>query len=140
MRISDWSSDVCSSDLGEASVRVGEQEVARLVAGRFVGEIGFLALRPATATAIATAADEQQACRCLAWKAAKLRHRLARDPAMKSDVCRSRRRPRGKDCGPECESHATICRRIDRKSVGTGKSVSVLVNPGGRRILKKQTT
>src|SRR3546814_8345430 len=38
---------------GEASVRVGEQEVARLVAGRFVGEIGFLALRPATATAIA---------------------------------------------------------------------------------------
>src|SRR3546814_13146164 len=84
MRISDWSSDVCSSDLGEASVRVGEQEVARLVAGRFVGEIGFLALRPATATAIATAADEQQACRCLAWKAAKLRHRLARDPAMKS--------------------------------------------------------
>src|SRR3546814_13312492 len=26
---------------GEASVRVGEQEVARLVAGRFVGEIGF---------------------------------------------------------------------------------------------------
>src|SRR3546814_9660031 len=84
MRISDWSSDVCSSDLGEASVRVGEQEVARLVAGRFVGEIGVLALRPATATAIATAADEQQACRCLAWKAAKLRHRLARDPAMKS--------------------------------------------------------
>src|SRR3546814_1673175 len=29
------------------------------------------------------------------------------------DVCRSRRRPRVKDCGPECESHATICRRID---------------------------
>jgi hypothetical protein len=69
---------------GEASVRVGEQEVARLVAGRFVGEIGFLACRPATATAIATSADEQQACRCLAWKAEKLRHRLARDPAMKS--------------------------------------------------------
>jgi hypothetical protein len=67
---------------GEASVRVGEQEVARLVAGRFVGEIGFLARRPATA--IATSADEQQACRCLAWKAEKLRHRLARDPAMKS--------------------------------------------------------
>jgi hypothetical protein len=69
---------------GEASVRVGEQEVASLPAGRFVGEIGFLACRPATATAIATSADEQQGCRCLAWKAEKLRHRLARDPAMKS--------------------------------------------------------
>src|SRR3546814_19284682 len=30
---------------GEASVRVGEQEVARLVAGRLVGEIGLLALQ-----------------------------------------------------------------------------------------------
>lgn len=71
---------------GEASVRVDEQEVANLVAGRFVGEIGFLARRPATATtsAVATSGDEQKACRCLVWKAEKLRHRLARDPAMKS--------------------------------------------------------
>jgi CRP-like cAMP-binding protein len=71
---------------GEASVRVGEQEVARLLAGRFVGEIGFLACRPATATTSAILADGQQACRCLAWKAEKLRRRLARDPAMKSVV------------------------------------------------------
>src|SRR3546814_20569391 len=69
---------------GEASVRVGEQEVARLVAGRFVGELGFLALRPATATAIATAPAEQQACRRLAWTAAQPRHRLSRAPALKS--------------------------------------------------------
>src|SRR3546814_13340368 len=38
------------------------------------------------------------------------------------------------DCGAQLNS---ALQRIDRKSVGSGKSVSVSVEPGGRRHLKK---
>src|SRR3546814_10937129 len=76
MRISDWSSDVCSSDLGRA---------ARPTApGRARGRPGRRARRA------------------------------------------GRRRPRA-------------C-RADRKSVVKGKSVSVRVDLGGRRIIKKKNT
>src|SRR3546814_13928539 len=79
MRISDWSSDVCSSDLD----RDRGGRAASLSLPSLEGGEAAPSPRP-------------------------------RPGHEERDVCRSRRRPRGKDCGPECESHATICRRIDR--------------------------
>lgn len=69
---------------GEVTVRVDQQEIACLQAGRFVGEIGFLTASAATATAVAGADGEAKPLRCLAWEQKKLRRRLARDPAMRA--------------------------------------------------------
>src|SRR3546814_3895777 len=83
MRISDWSSDVCSSDLPDA--RTGEG---------------------AGGTAAGVAAPAQ--------------------------------RPPG--AGADRPGRAGADRRQERKSVVKGKSVSVRVDLGGRRIIKKKTT
>src|SRR3546814_6796312 len=92
MRISDWSSDVCSSDLFEGdevpealaapTLAPGDTGYARYTSGYFRGARPGLVLRPKT-------------------------------PAEVQDA-------------------------VDRKSVVAGKSVSVRVDPGGRRIIKKK--
>src|SRR3546814_14224085 len=104
MRISDWSSDVCSSDLGCARVR----ELLRLLA-------------------------EDRAFR------ARLRRSEQRGPRPWRYRYRGRRRT---PCG-----HLGWCLRDtprprrpnpgDRKSVVSGTSVSVRVDLGGRRDIKK---
>src|SRR3546814_19665964 len=95
MRISDWSSDVCSSDL-----MIRERTMAGLAAARARGRKGGhkFALSKAQVR-LAQAAMAQ------------------RDTSV-SDLC--------KELG------------IDRKSVGEGKSVSVRVDLGGRRIITKK--
>src|SRR3546814_17635529 len=88
MRISDWSSDVCSSDL-----------------------------------------------RWRSWfrSGADRRLRYARHSAR---PCRTARpRPLG---GEGAAARRPMARQPDRKSVVSGKSVSVLVDIGGRRIIKKK--
>src|SRR3546814_11803481 len=55
----------------------------------------------------------------------------------------NRRGPEGTRCGPggtEGRLAATVVRLLqgDRKSVGSGRSVSVRVDLGGRRIIKKK--
>src|SRR3546814_16648048 len=102
MRISDWSSDVCSSDLacmkwanGTPSVRGGSMR---------------------STTSLLPAA-------CLAFSK---KNRPSRHRGNKSCVCILR-------------NTCNICMRMrDRKSVVKGKSVSVRVDLGGRRILKKK--
>src|SRR3546814_10960071 len=95
MRISDWSSDVCSSDLAP-------QPVAGLLAVPV----------PAGDLPVGLAATRDAAGTCLALpRAAKRPHRPDDRPAATGG---------------------------DRKSVGKGKSVSVRVDIGGRRILKKK--
>src|SRR3546814_18695304 len=84
MRISDWSSDVCSSDLPDRCAHPRRDPLGRVRTGRADPPGG--PRRPA--------------------------RRLA--PAR-----------------PRCAAHA------DRKSVVEGKSVSVRVDLGGRRIIKK---
>src|SRR3546814_12034997 len=96
MRISDWSSDVCSSDLRqfrEATLR----SVAPAV--RFVSSGGW------------TRTTNQEP-----W-----RHEGAWALGCAPLVCRA---------GGSC--------RLDRKRVVSGKSVSVRVDLGGRRIIKKK--
>src|SRR3546814_20064619 len=112
MRISDWSSDVCSSDL-YAPVRAFSS------AGQ--------------GSAPADAALQQK-------------RRMSRRTPLKRPPHRRRPRPRTVDRigGPverqRREAVAGAGRRgeaEDRKSVVSGKSVSVRVDLGGRRILKK---
>src|SRR3546814_16918432 len=87
MRISDWSSDVCSSDLADDAANYGGIGAGEIIAGAVV--LGGLA-------AILSSSDN--------------------DRYDRSDA---------------------RYRREDRKSVGSGKRVSVRVDLGGRRIIKK---
>src|SRR3546814_12996750 len=89
MRISDWSSDVCSSDL---------------------------------------ARDQRR----------KARH-FARQPHADAELARRLRRvERGRGVERDVEPAQRLAHRPDRKSVVLGKSVSVRVDLGGRRIIKKK--
>src|SRR3546814_18643439 len=91
MRIRDWSSDVCSSDLGEVQEGVGPDE-----------------LRVVDAAGARRHADR----------------RVRRRAAERHDV------RVGDDVAVRLEE--------DRKSVGSGKRVSVRVDLGGRRLITKK--
>src|SRR3546814_11375592 len=109
MRISDWSSDVCSSDLGHPRFRrVSGRPSARPKSP----------VRDVDARRHATRRSD--------------RHRLAGDTVSLG----------GLDGTPRLryEARDTFWVNLiaDRKSVGAGKSVSVRVDLGGRRISKKK--
>src|SRR3546814_10965309 len=111
MRISDWSSDVCSSDLLDSwiSGRKAFQSQTRQNLPRFEVEDGRIKLNPLgdwTKTDLEAYFEE---------------HKLPRHPL-------------------EAEGYLSIgCEPCtDRKSVVEGKSVSVRVDLGGRRIIKKK--
>src|SRR3546814_17089970 len=103
LRISDWSSDVCSSDL-----------LVRDYLVRSLGEIGR------------AAEDDRRLARACDRAAVPLF--LARHEQIEREV---RESAVGRDRQFE---------RIDRKSVVSGKSVSVRVDLGGRRMIKKNKT
>src|SRR3546814_13218539 len=98
MRISDWSSDVCSSDLSRSRF----QEVPQ---------------------------GDQPCCARYSW-----RRWGACDVAMTLDG-NAAQVWRGEAWAGPCGLHADT---QERKSVGLGKSVSVSVDPCGRRIIKKK--
>src|SRR3546814_11385970 len=102
MRISDWSSDVCSSDL---DMQIGGKPVA--VLGQQVSD----------------ACDNT---------AVQFRRRIAAGGMHPHDMIEQcpRRRLAALD--------QPVARQEDRKSVVSGKRVSVRVDLGGRRIIKKQ--
>src|SRR3546814_11351148 len=91
MRISDWSSDVCSSDLGRrvAAPRIGDRRDRLVDRARYVERDDPRPMLGAGEPFGALRVGDDQ-------------------------------------------------RRLDRKSVVAGKSVSVRVDLGGRRIIKKQ--
>src|SRR3546814_14273657 len=108
MRISDWSSDVCSSDLvdilydhQDAGVRLYQASILAGAAGIVIAGTGNGSLSPGAARGSLLARRRGLTC------------------------VRSSRVPSG-EVG-------------DRKSVVVGKRVSVRVDLGGRRILKKKT-
>src|SRR3546814_12573780 len=103
MRISDWSSDVCSSDLIEIGKGFGEAEQLAIVV-------------PVTVPAHVPAFDQNAAETVLRGKidiALRFFGRGAVDAVM----------------APAS---------LDRKSVVSGQSVSVRVDLGGRRVIKKK--
>src|SRR3546814_18155945 len=95
MRISDWSSDVCSSDLSHVAGSCNKNEVS------------------------GCAAVYQRMARTARGEARGARPKCAAGGTLAADV-------RAGDL------------QGDRKSVGTGKSVSVRVDVGGRRVIKKK--
>src|SRR3546814_17177951 len=107
MRISDWSSDVCSSDLEHLAVE--EDAVALLPARDHLGgqRVEVDALRRAVGRPVD-----------LRIVGAHRRLEEGGAAAVERDV--------------------RVARRGDRKSVVAGKSVSVRVDIGGSRILKKK--
>src|SRR3546814_14493747 len=133
MRISDWSSDVCSSDL-----------CGNVFAKTFTG----LHFRSCSMSSASTAGDSRfdgryngssrpfqppSACSCcsvaLILTLTNSEPKRASSGGVEIRVIFAR--PRHLPPGPT---------REDRKSVVKGKSVSVRVDLGGRRILKKKTT
>src|SRR3546814_12320531 len=111
MRISDWSSDVCSSDLVETEILPTVRELG----------IGFVAFSPLGRGFLAGAGPVEPNDR---------RHKHPRfqpDAVAANSVRRA-------VVGRVAERLGAT---IDRKSVVSGKSGSVRVDIGGRRILKK---
>src|SRR3546814_17948744 len=108
MRISDWSSDVCSSDLGVAvddgTIAAGIVVVAAEGDGGRAGDAADM--------------DVEAGLGGL---------RLAGDVAFRIDLGGGRR-----------DMHREVVAVVDRKSVVQGKSVSVRVDIGGRRCLNKK--
>src|SRR3546814_20738963 len=98
MRISDWSSDVCSSDLMDLLLR--HPGAIRLPAGDL--GLDLLVVQDAPGHGV----DQN--------------HLAGAEPSLGTDLFRAEGQ------------------RTDRKSVVSGKSVSVSVDLGGRRIIKKK--
>src|SRR3546814_16853855 len=113
MRISDWSSDVCSSDLG-----------LDLACGDLPGLRGLEAVLAETDE---IAVPGQAVIAALVHLAVLGSLGLQHDQSLAS---RSRRGPRGRSRSPRSPR--------DRTSVVSGKSVSVRVDLGGRRSIKKK--
>src|SRR3546814_12776043 len=112
MRISDWSSDVCSSDLDE------EADVQAYDAVDFplaIGREALVVTEFSTQIVSSPSGHEQRASE---WAEARMRY----------------------DAGPGLRSAADVraLTDLERKSVVQGKSVSGLVTIGGRRFLKQK--
>src|SRR3546814_16775911 len=101
MRISDWSSDVCSSDL--MTITVDPVDLAKAL-------IAAPSISPATVPVFALLRTDHERA---AGQADTLPAGVIADDWLKEE---------------------------DRKSVVSGKSVSVRVDHGGRRIIKKKNT
>src|SRR3546814_17008019 len=127
MRISDWSSDVCSSDLAESA---GRREALR----GFLRPLGVLPREHANWTDFVrdgkrfgiTLAPLQEGFRLDADQLTLISE--AQVFGQRAPAAEVRRRSRIRD--PE----------TDRKSVVSGKIVTVRVDLGGRRIIKKKNT
>jgi hypothetical protein len=71
---------------GRVEVTLRGRVVARLGPGQFVGEIGFIAHRRATATAVARTDADGRRPRCVVWNVPKLREQMEKDPDLRSLV------------------------------------------------------
>src|SRR3546814_11180603 len=114
MRISDGSSDVCSSDLAVEPVTVGDRDRRKPPLARSLCN-GFGVDRP-------------------------FEHRVAGKDAKRNEGAVGHRGTLGGrgDSGKGQLSPLLFIRPVDRKSVVEGKSVSVSVDIGRRRILKNK--
>src|SRR3546814_11524323 len=96
MRISDWSSDVCSSDLGDEARRAVGAQLARAVAEYVVEETA------AAAPAEARTGDGQRPAALGNQQEAALDHRVALAPDQARVLQRSEERRVGNECGSTC--------------------------------------
>src|SRR3546814_15529127 len=118
MRISDWSSDVCSSDLLEKQLANARNQAAQVI--------------PAEAFARLEANDRAVAEARAAVNAGATTIELTGDATGITIG--------GEPLTPNSPRTLTGETQIDRKSVVSGKSVSVRVELGGRSYIKKTQT
>src|SRR3546814_17309263 len=111
MRISDWSSDVCSSDLSVDALSLADYDA--LFERRSI-HTGFRSEEPEAPP-----------------------YRQILGPAFDTLPPRLKEL-HGRKAARRWQGHAEVRRGTDRKSVVAGKSVSVRVDPGGRRIIKNK--
>src|SRR3546814_17126058 len=109
MRISDWSSDVCSSDLGVSSI-VGKSQKMDL-----------------------NRVDISRKH----WTKKKPKNNVFDFPSIIYGHCWTSM-DKNSGAGDESRTRDLNLGKVDRKRVVVGKSVSVSVDLGGRRILKKK--
>src|SRR3546814_15070461 len=139
MRISDWSSDVCSSDLVAQLTALAEQ----VVAGLSIDSAGKPVIDPAPADpafqSLASGVYWQVAGPGGTAQSPSLWDQSLPDSPAKTDGWSS-----ATVAGPFDKQPTLVSRRVQpdvrakRKSVGWGKSGSVSVDRGGRRTLKKK--
>src|SRR3546814_14994452 len=116
MRISDWSSDVCSSDLEQSeSNNQTTVEQAGVNASSYVNQSG-----------VATAANPNKVD--VSQKGNGAESFVAQTGAILNEV----------EVDQDGNSYSMVLQDGDRKSVVSGKSVSVRVDLGGRRIINKK--
>src|SRR3546814_13741824 len=142
MRISDWSSDVCSSDLRPAALAVfdvpNEGSGAAVLDRRYHLELGKAQMsgmgkaisRPGSAEDVGNLMDVCGPTRLVIPAARTGVHRST--PQLKESIesaCVGSR---------SSQAHRRHAQREDRTSVVQGKGVSVRVEPGGRRCIKKK--
>src|SRR3546814_4866994 len=152
MRISDWSSDVCSSDLAHEARRVAagalragdRREVGAGFAQRRVRhrneeavEIGLLGGARAAAVVVAAAFQQQEAGRRAELAAVGDDRGVVVVGGLGCFVRLVADKGRLAVGGPPQPPGVAILRR-DRKSAGKGKRVSVRVDLGGSRVIKKK--
>src|SRR3546814_14702950 len=135
MRISDWSSDVCSSDLtgGGGVVGIAVIGIGRKAENHVRADIALIG-RTETAGQVGRA-RRNRALEIL------LEHQAL--PRVEEGAARRRVRIRGQGArrigiGIALADIVVEAVAEDRKSVVSGKSVSVSVDLGGRRIIKKK--
>src|SRR3546814_13224837 len=138
MRISDWSSDVCSSDLrGSPSARRGSASPAAAPRRRQHGRSGAGPPRPSCAAShrgeppigVRGEVHRQGLGHRLDF------HHLKRRAAAAGGAGEAARLGAPALFGGRGQGGG----RTDRKSVASGKGVSGRVDPGGRRFIKKKT-
>src|SRR3546814_3764167 len=123
MRISDWSSDVCSSDLGAELWAKSQLELVETEDEEFIDFLLFVVKEGTSVPVIVVNGEGNiQATKDL-------------------DSTRTfKQQPAGTalSSGKSLKYDPDYFRQQDRKSVVEGKSVTVRVDLGGRRIIKKQ--
>src|SRR3546814_11400176 len=143
MRISDWSSDVCSSDLrGIAARPAGAETRPRSVArrspiGRPIDRRPDIVVERAVERHGLDEEDRGEPVRGIDPEQRRRRAVPEKFADRAAILCRRLRR-RLAHRKVEAESDRPLARQPDRKSVVSGKSVSVRVDLGGRRIIKKK--
>src|SRR3546814_16779865 len=139
MRISDWSSDVCSSDLffnGQKGFGFivrddgGEDVFVHISAVEQAGLTGLAEGQPLGFTLVDRGGKVSATDLKIEGEPLPVTERAPREPRAGGFGDR----PGGGDRGPQRQPTG------DRKSVVEGKSVSVRVDHGGCRTLKKKTT